>query len=84
MLFQNGSISGSMATKEDARQPGNPGTLKAPVLFLSSQNDKKHCIPCCFLIFEKRMLFQLLAAFDAGPGDGLPLIRHLFVRKTQI
>ena len=27
MLFQNGSISGSMATKEDARQPGNPGTL---------------------------------------------------------
>jgi hypothetical protein len=30
------------------------------------------------------MLFQLLAAFDAGPGDGLPLIRHLFVRKTQI
>ena len=26
MLFQNGSISGSMATKEDARQPGNPGT----------------------------------------------------------
>ena len=34
--------------------------------------------------FEKRMLFQLLAAFDAGPGDGLPLIRHLFVRKTQI
>ena len=52
--------------------------------FFSSQNDKKHCIPCCFLIFEKRMLFQLLAAFDAGPGDDLPLIRHLFVRKTQI
>jgi hypothetical protein len=37
-----------------------------------------------FLIASKRMLFQLLAAFDAGPGDGLPLIRHLFVRKTQI
>jgi hypothetical protein len=113
MLFQNGSISGSMATKEDARQPGNPGTLNKNCLnsgprchmhniihvlrsikcihfflnhrpFLKFPERQKHCIPCCFLIIWVRMLFQLLAAFDAGPGDGLPLIRHLFVRKTQI
>ena len=38
MLFQNGSISGSMATKEDARQPGNPGTLNKNCL-----NSGPHC-----------------------------------------
>ena len=102
MLFQNGSISGAMATKEDARQPGNPGTLNKNCLnshvlrsincihfflnhrpFLKFPERQKHCIPCCFLIVCMRMLFQLLAAFDAGPGDSLPLIRHLFVRKDS-
>lgn len=102
-----------MATKEDARQPGNPGTLNKNCLNSGPRCHMHDIIPVLrsikrihfflnhrpFLKFPERQkalhslllpdslgadAIQLLAAFDAGPGDGLPLIRHLFVRKTQI